>query len=215
MMFTHQDFRLATLLASAVGIFLIPPLIHIHERALPIGIFLGSILIFSTIVVTNTVIFLARRYEDRIPALFTFAKFFITGVFNTSFDISIVNLLSYTFAVYAGGGIVLISTVSFFIVLIFSYLINRSWSFAATHSISIREFFSFTIASLGSFVINTVILYVLTTVTGAPHGIADALWINIVKLMTTVISMTWNFIAFRYFVFIEPRPAEERVTTHH
>lgn len=197
----NRDYRLATLLSIAIGIFLVPPLVHLHEKALPIGLVLGIGIILGVVLFGNTAIILARFFGQNNPIIFTFVKFFITGVFNTTFDISIVNLLSFSFDTYSGIPLIIISTFSFFIILGFSYLINRSWSFSAEGVPSITEFKKFTIASLGSFFINTAVLYALTTITGAPKGIAEALWLNIVKLLTTVISMTWNFIAFRFFVF--------------
>ncbi len=200
-MLTNQDFRLATLLAFAIGIFLIPPLVHLHERALHIGVTLGALVVIGAIILCNVVILITRALDARWPILFTFTKFFITGVFNTTFDISIVNLLSFLFFAYAGWPLIAISTLSFFIILVFSYFINRSWSFGTKEVASLKEFSNFTLVSLGSFLINIIILYILTTITGAPNGTAEALWINIVKLLTAVISMTWNFIAFRFFVF--------------
>lgn len=200
-MLTHRDFRLATLLALAVGVFLIPPLVHIHERAIHIGITLGTAVVIGAILICNIVIFITRTLDKRVPILFTFTKFFITGVFNTSFDISIVNLFTYIFALYAGLPIVIFSIISYIITLFMSYAINRSWSFGAAHNPSIKEFLLFTGASSFSFIINTTLLYVLTTVTGAPNGVAEALWVNIVKLATAVISMVLNFITFKFLVF--------------
>lgn len=200
-MLTNNDFRLATLLAFAVGIFLIPPLVHLHERAIHIGVTLGAFVVIGVIIVCNLVILITRTHSTRWPTLFTFTKFFITGVFNTTFDISVVNLLSFLFFAYTGWPLIAISTISFFTILIYSYFINRSWSFENNTKANLREFSNFTFVALGSFLINTTILYILTTITGAPHGIAEALWINIIKLFTAIISMTWNFIAFRFFVF--------------
>lgn len=210
--FTHRDFRLATLLALAVGVFLVPPLVHIHERALHVGITLGTLIVLGVILLCNIVIFITRALDSRYPILFTFTKFFITGVFNTAFDLSIVNILTYTFALYAGTPIIIFSVISYIISLFMSYAVNRSWSFAAKHKPSSKEFLMFAGASSFSFIINTTILYVLTTITGAPEGIADALWVNIIKIATTVISMVLNFLAFRFLVFKKPVNAPGVIT---
>lgn len=205
---TTHDFRLATLLALAIGVFLVPPLVHIHERALPIGIVFGITIITLTIIFCNALIFAAGHQAHRFPTLFTFTKFFLTGAFNTAFDISIVNVLSFSFSLYRGIPLVIASVFSFCIVLLFSYFINRSWSFNSRGTVS-EEFYRFTTASILSFAINISLLYILTTTIGAPRNMPEAIWVNIVKLLTAVISMVLNFSAFHLFVFKERNQQQE------
>lgn len=140
-------------------------------------------------------------------------KFGLVGVVNTAVDFVILNLLS------RGSNLtsVLIRSnlISTTVAMIFSFFANRRWVFKSDKGSLLKEsllFLGFT--AFGLYVLQSGAIYILTTVWTAPidfglkiahliHlGISDEFLVkNGAKAAATLVSMSWNYITYKRFVF--------------
>ena len=138
------------------------------------------------------------------------ARFGVVGIINTGLDFAILNILIYTTGIYSGAWLSVFNTISFGIAVINSYFLNKYWAFGTGGSVRTTEVSRFLTVSLIGLTINTLIVYVLGTFfilsfrlsDGAPFiELAAGLWDNLAKLAATAISLVWNFIGYKLFVF--------------
>lgn len=134
-----------------------------------------------------------------------FFRYAIVGLFNTAVDFSIFNALSVFFSVYSGMALALINAVSFSVVIVQSFLLNKFWTFRARGAVIRVEFARFFLVSAGALFLNTGIVYVLTTPVGPPAGASPLLWENVAKAIALGVNIIWNFFGFKFFVFAPPR----------
>ncbi len=128
-------------------------------------------------------------------------RFGFVGVANTLIDFGILNLLLYL-ADYPGGpGLLVCNGIAFFIASLNSYSMNKNWTFSDRNPGTASQFGLFMVFTLAGLAINSGIIYLLTIPAVSPGSIPVVLWINIAKVMATLVSMLWNFSSYRRFVF--------------
>ena len=102
------------------------------------------------------------------------------------------------------------NTISFGIAVINSYFMNKYWAFGTGGSVQTAEVSKFITVSLIGLALNTLVVYVLGTffilsfrlsVLDPFTELADGLWANLAKLAATAISLVWNFVGYKLFVF--------------
>lgn len=122
------------------------------------------------------------------------ARFGIVGGLNTAVDYGTFNLLVGVF----GVPFLIANPIAIAAGIVNSFLWNKNWTFSAGRSHSwAREALLFIVVSVTGMFINTGGLWLLTTLSGN-----DALWaVNLQKLAASVVSMTWNFLGYRFLVF--------------
>lgn len=130
-----------------------------------------------------------------------FGRYLVVGVLNATIDFVILNLLSISFDVYSGQGIIPIKTVAFSIVVIHSYLWNKYWTFGARGEPSHFEFLRFFIACLIGLFINVSIVFTITTYLARPVEFSPLAWENLANVFAIGVGIIWNFTAFKFFVF--------------
>lgn len=128
-------------------------------------------------------------------------RFGIVGVLNTLVDYGLFNLLVGVFGVpplaanpisVAGG-------------ILNSFLWNKHWTFSAGGSARWRrEAVTFVLVSLIGLGLNTGGLWVLNRLWGSN----DLLALNVQKLGASLVSLTWNFVGYRYLTFHTYRRAD-------
>ena len=137
-------------------------------------------------------------------------RFGVVGIINTGIDFAIFNVLIYTTGTYSGSWLLVFNTVSFGIAVINSYFLNKYWAFGTGGSVQTTEVFRFLTISLIGLALNTLIVYILGTFfilsfrlsASAPFTeLAAGLWDNLAKLAATAVSLVWNFIGYKLFVF--------------
>jgi len=142
--------------------------------------------------------------RDRLKKLIKqFSKFIIVGGINTGIDFLILNILMVVTGITAGPELFVLNSISFSIAVINSYFMNKRWTFqdkTKTEQTPIK-FSAFFIISIIGLVINGLILTGITTYIPALFGLSAVLWANIAKLMATGVSLVWNFIGYKLFVF--------------
>lgn len=131
-----------------------------------------------------------------------FIKFGLIGGFNTLVDFGILNALMYITKTYKGNGLILLNIVSFSVAVINSYFLNKYWAFKDKSSVDReKQFVSFLAVSIIGVVINTLIVRVVSTNIDPMFGLNQQIWTNIGKLLATGVSLIWNFVGYKFFVF--------------
>lgn len=199
---TKKDHLLVSIIGSVFGLFFIPILENIKPSQWQLNFIAGTGLILGFVVFANLSLWVAGVIGKKHPSVFQFAKYAATGAMNSSTDIGILNLFSLTFQVFSGSLIILFNAIGFSVAVINSYFWNNLWVFKKEGSVlSLSEFFKFLSVTISGLVINTIIVYIVTTVIGAPISISPALWENIAKLIAVPASITWNFFGYKLLVF--------------
>lgn len=133
-------------------------------------------------------------------------RFGTVGVLNTVVDFAVFNAL----AVIAGVPPIPANVVSNAAGIVNSFVWNRSWTFsdlAGERSVA-SSFPRFALASVVGLAINTTALWALmrafgpwVAAAGEPGTPGHALALNALKVAAAVLSLTWNFLAYRYWAF--------------
>jgi putative flippase GtrA len=119
------------------------------------------------------------------------------GGTNTVIDFAFYNLLSKAF------GLILpvANMISSFIAMLFSFFMNKKWTFRSDSKNYLREvvlFFVFTL--IGIWVIQSGIIWLIeNTATGVDW---QNFWLkNLLKVIASVPSLIWNYVTYNKFVF--------------
>jgi len=131
-------------------------------------------------------------------------KFVVVGVINTAIDLAVLNLLIY-FSHTGRSGLTysFFKGISFLVALFNSYLMNRAWTFSGSRKKGIHiEFSQFLIISLIGFGINVAVASVFVTYVH-PLNRFLGIWPSVGALIGTVFGLIWNYIGYKYFVFIK------------
>lgn len=141
--------------------------------------------------------------QDRVAKLIKqFSKFIIVGVVNTGLDFLVLNILIRLTGITAGKEIFVLNTISFSVAVINSYFLNKYWTFQdQTSRGEPVKFSQFIAVSVVGVILNSLVLTAITTSVAPLFGLGAVLWANIAKLFATGISLIWNFIGYKFFVF--------------
>jgi putative flippase GtrA len=131
-----------------------------------------------------------------------FSKFIIVGGINTGIDFLVLNAEMWLTGIHEGFGMIALNSVSFAIATINSYFMNKRWTFEdkKNNSESVK-FSQFIAVSLIGMIINSTVVYFITTAIQPISGISPQLWANGAKLIATGVSLVWNFIGYKLWVF--------------
>lgn len=125
-------------------------------------------------------------------------RFAITGFINTVVDFGVFNLLLVISAAQSPASIALINSLAVSMSITTSYFLNKRWTFPPTNRDG--QLLRFIIVSLMGVVINSGTIALLA---GLNHGthISALVFLNAAKILAAFISSTWNFLAYRHWVF--------------
>jgi len=141
----------------------------------------------------------------RFPFIQQLAKFFAVGIMNTGVDLTILNLLMFASGQSQGAYYTTFKTLSFLTAVIFSYYVNKFWTFQdKSQKNNQKKFYQFIAVSLVGAVINvTTATLVVTFVQPifANLAINGQLWGNIGAICGTAIGLFWNFVGYKFWVF--------------
>ena len=135
--------------------------------------------------------FLKNRHPKR------FAKFSIVGSLNFLVDIIILNLLSYVTGINRGIFTAVFSAISFLVANANSYYLNKKWTFRDNEKKS--RYKVFLLISVIGIVINMFIVYNFTTI--SQSYFSDIVWLNISKIVATLLVMFFNYYSYKRYVF--------------
>lgn len=138
-----------------------------------------------------------------------FIKFALVGVMNTLVDLIILNAETLLTGVKEGSGYAVQKGFSFLVAVVFSYVMNKRWTFQDTSTENrAKKFSQFLFVSVIGMVINvttaTIIVTYLKPVINPLLNfsfLTDQLWVSIGALGGTAIGLIWNFIGYKLWVF--------------
>jgi len=149
-------------------------------------------------------------------------RFLIVGMMNTVLDLLLLNILTLLSAVKDGLGYSAQKACSAGIAIIFSYILNKYWSFKSNQTgNNYIEFSKFIAISLFSMAIQVIVATVIVSFvrpffhTSGPYLTNAQLWVNIGGISGSLFGATSNFIGYKYIVFERKArsPLEKNVDT--
>lgn len=139
------------------------------------------------------------KYKTLLNQLWKFAT---VGVINTGVDYVILLILSAITGITSGNGIIPLNIISFSVATVNSYYLNKRWSFGdQSQAQQGKKFSMFLLVSIIGVTINTAIVRVITTNVHPIANIDPHLWLIASKLVATGVSLVWNFVGYKIFVF--------------
>jgi len=146
---------------------------------------------------------------NRFPFIRQFAKFALVGVMNTLVDLLVLNIETIITSVRVGSGYAIQKGLSFMVAVIFSYFVNKRWTFQdQSREDEGKKFSQFLFVSVIGMVINVsvatiAVTYIKPVVNSflAWPFLTDQIWVNLGALCGTAIGLVWNFIGYKFWVF--------------
>jgi putative flippase GtrA len=130
-------------------------------------------------------------------------RFAFVGLLNTVVDLAVLNILIYATGRGHNGGFyfTIFKMISFVAAAANSYVLNARWTFELKHERNPLEVVRFLASSGVGFIINvTVASYV--ALHGAPTAELRHFWPSIAAITGTGVGLAWNFVAYKWIVFI-------------
>ena len=123
-------------------------------------------------------------------------RFIIVGVSNTVLDFVLMNIFK-----LVGLNLIVANTLYTGIAMIYSFFMNKKWTFRNAGNNYIKQvtlFFIFTV--IGIWVIQNGFIWLIDSY--LPHfGLSDQLFANVAKLAASVPSLLWNYVTYNKIVF--------------
>ncbi|MBP6855838.1 MAG: GtrA family protein [Candidatus Pacebacteria bacterium] len=200
---TKHDIFLVGVIGFFFGIFLIPILYNLRISFLPLtwGMAVGAIVCFT--VGAMVALWVASLVARVFPIVLQLAKFVAVGAFNTFLDWGVLNMLIAVSGVAAGIWFAGFKGLSFIVASTGSYFWNKYWTFDQKGSASAQEIGKFFLVSIIGFGINVGVASFLVNVINAPGQVSPAQWANIGAALATVVSLMWNFLGYKFLVFVK------------
>lgn len=196
------DYAIAFLIGFFSGIAAVPTAYALGSRDLALLLVLpwigGIAILFG--------VWLGGLLARRMPFFRQLAKFGAVGIFNTAIDFGVLNLLSLASGVTAGLVIGGVNLPGFAAAVVNSYLWNKLWVFQNRSAgerlfADFPKFFGVTFIGVA---INSGLIILLTTYVPL-DGLGAGARLNVAKAVATVVTLIWNFIGYKFFVFAAGR----------
>ncbi len=141
---------------------------------------------------------LCKKY----PVIQQFSKFVVIGFINTGVDFLVLNVEMFLTGISKGPYMLVQNAISFSIATVNSYFFNKYWTFQDTSRKDPgKKFSQFLAVSIMGVVINSSVVFIITTYVPPMFGISSVLWANLAKAAATGVSLIWNFIGYKFWVF--------------
>jgi len=136
------------------------------------------------------------------PGLYEFGKYGVVGILNTCIDFGVLNALIFATGIWSGAFYSVFKGISFLAAAANSFFWNRRWTFASVRDgrLIVESLKFIVVAGIG-WVMNVVAASFVVNVLDRPQAISPHLWANIGALAGTILSLIWNFIGYKFFVF--------------
>ena len=132
-------------------------------------------------------------------------RFVLVGISNTVLDFVVLNAL-----LFCKVNILFANTISTGIAMLYSFFMNKKWTFRNSGNNYIREvilFFIFTI--IGIWIIQNGCIYLLNMVI-PDFGLPEVIYNNAIKLAASIPSLTWNYLTYNRFVFTNNKKEDNK-----
>lgn len=197
------DYQLAGLIGFVAGMCVIPVLVNLGYRN-------ALLLVAIPWVVAGCLIF-ARLVGQLLghihPAFVELSRFGIVGVLNTAIDFGTLNILSVLTGVTTGLLVGGYNLPGLAIAVINSYAWNKFWVFRDGAKKGFEDIPQFiTITGVG-LLLNSAIVIVMTTYLPILLPTGSVVWLNISKVFATIFTLAWNFLGYKFVVFVAKKSA--------
>lgn len=131
------------------------------------------------------------------------ARFLMVGILNTGIDFFVFNILMAATGLEVGLPVTLFKSVSFFCALFNSYELNRRWTFDGEGEDvrTAKEFARFAAVTGVGFLVNVGTTSLIVIAAHPAFGLSQARWDNVAAAAATALSLAWNFVGYKWFVF--------------
>ena len=198
--FSRSD-AYASMGIGLVTALIIPIIARNIALAIPFQRLLVLVLPLAALVGLNFA-FLLNRF---IPFAYQASKFVLVGILNTAVDFGVANLLIFTTGFAAGWQVSLFKGISFTAAVINSYFWNKYWTFRKKEGGGVKEFSQFFTVSLIGFGVNVGTATFVINFLAPTGGMSPERWANVGFLAATILSLAWNFVGFKFWVFAKTR----------
>jgi len=128
-------------------------------------------------------------------------RFGAIGVINTVIDFGILFILNRVF----GVPVVVANIISTSVAFLFSFSMNKKYTFKTSDTDVRREFILFLIVTLtGLWILQNLIIWVTIPALSA-FNVSDSVKLLIAKLLATVVSLVWNYFLYDRVVFVHKK----------
>lgn len=127
-------------------------------------------------------------------------RFALVGVLNTLIDFGVLNFLILVF----GWPTVAANTISFSLAATNSYILNKFWTFGDFRKNYLSQFPSFLVVALVGLGLSNLLMWFFVDVVSFQYGAFSSTspwWYNLVKAVSAVIVLGWNFLASKFLIF--------------
>ncbi|MBI2640316.1 MAG: GtrA family protein [Candidatus Sungbacteria bacterium] len=195
-MTSRQDYAIAALVGFLTGVFAVPTLVNLGVSSWPLLMALPLVV---------TLLFLAglwiagfiSRWLAFLPQL---AKFAEVGILNSAIDFGILNLFSAATGIISGIVVGGVNIPGFSVAVLNSYFWNKFWVFKGREG-AMRDFPKFMAVSIGGLLLNSGVIVLATTYISAPAFLGGTAWLNLAKILATLLVFVWNFLGYKFLVF--------------
>lgn len=199
-----RDFVYSLILGEASAWFLIFVIKNPYVEEFRQLVFLGDLIWWLPAILPLVFlvgVLLGRVLAKFIGIVFQIVRFGEVGALNTVIDFGILNILIWMTGITGGLAIAPLNIASFFCATTNSYIWNRIWTFGKREKASGGEFLQFLVVSGVGLGLNTGIVVLGTGWLDPLAGLSGGAWANVMKVAATLVSMTWNFLGYKFIVF--------------
>lgn len=196
-----KDYLLAAIAGFYTALILLPTFKNID-----IGFdYLYVILLFAIPVLWIVGLTIAYFLSKMAAVFYQFGKFVVVGFANTAIDFGVLNILSMLTQKTSGFLLGGVNLPGFIIAAVHSYFWNKFWVFRKPgeprQKPDYSDFFTFLLVIVIGVFVNGGIVVGVTTYIEPQFGLTPERWLNIAKVAATAITLIWNFVGFKLFVF--------------
>ncbi len=200
-MLSKRDYFFVFFIGLCFGLFLIPVLNNLN-LGINLNFYFDVGLVLVLAFLSVLALLISSLIARKIPVFLQVAKFVAVGGFNTLLDGGILNLFMYLTSIAAGWGFIFFKGISFIVANLASYFWNHYWTFEIGEKINVKEFWKFFAVSIVGLIINLAAAFFVVNDISALKGFSPKRWANVGFLFATLASLVWNFIGYKFFVFI-------------
>lgn len=195
---SRKDLYLALLIGFLFGWLTLLPAKNIGFLITP------RFILFATLGFTalSPIALFATHLLNRLHhSFFQFGKFAAVGALNTLIDLGLLNFLIMVTDITSGIYFSIFKAFSFIAAITNSYYWNKFWTFSSPLPVNFKEYFRFAFFTTIGLLINVSVASFVVSTLGPLFGAEPKLWANVGALVATVVSLIWNFFAYKYIVF--------------
>ncbi len=198
---TAKDYILVSIIGFSFAIFSIPILKNLDLPFIKIDAFFMALMITFFTVFAVFALWIASLIGRWLPVAFQFAKFGAVGAFNTFLDWGILNfLIAYTG--HAGGWYFSsFKGFSFLMATLSAFFWNKYWTFESKQKTDTSEVGKFFAVSTMGLIINVSLASVVVFIFKSSDIVSPAQLANIGAATATIVSLLWNFVGYKLWVF--------------